>query len=173
MDTLTKILSLISVAIILYYYYDKWVKYNEELQKKTWPLRYPDCPDYWELTENGSCRNKFALGSCPELTQGLCVPNTSSSTPGTDLECRVLTKNQCGSTPIKNKSADSCEFDNNQISNDVLKNFNEETDKSLENKTEKSKQIALKRRGQWARSCNVTWEGIDKLPAPDANDGLE
>ena len=34
MDTLTKILSLISVALILHYYYNKWVKYNEELQKK-------------------------------------------------------------------------------------------------------------------------------------------
>ena len=122
MDTLTKILSLISVATILYYYYKKWVKYNEEIQKKTWPLRYPDCPDYWELTEDGSCDNKFALGECPN------EPNP--------------------------------------------KDFNENSMYTLENKTDKAKQVALKNRGVWARSCNVTWEGIDKLPAPDANDGL-
>lgn len=174
MDTLTKILSLISVAIILYYYYNKWVKYNEELQKKTWPLRYPDCPDYWELTEGGACRNKFALGSdrCADLKQGLCVPNNAETEKGTELECRALSKDQCGSTKVGNKSPQACKFDSTKVSNHVLKNFNDSL-YSLENKTDKSKQIALKNRGVWARGCDITWEGIDKLPAPDADSALE
>ena len=49
-DNITKILVLIASAGILYYYYRRWVDYNEALQKQTWPLRYPDCPDYWEKT---------------------------------------------------------------------------------------------------------------------------
>ena len=132
MDTLTKILSLISVALILYYYYDKWVKYNEELQKKTWPLRYPDCPDYWELTESGACKNKFALGSetCSELKQGLCEPNLAVSREedrGTELECRELTESKCDTARIGNKPPGACTFNANKISNHVIKNFNEDT----------------------------------------------
>lgn len=179
MDTLTKILSLISVAIILYHYYNKWVKYNEELQKKTWPLRYPDCPDYWELTEGGACRNKFALGSdaCTDLKQGLCVPNddpaVDNKNKGTELECRALSKGQCNSTKVGDKSPGACKFDTNKVSNHVIKNFNEDPIKSLENKTDKSKQDALKHRGVWARSCDITWEGIDKLAAPDATSALQ
>ena len=176
MDTLTKILSLISVALILYYYYDKWVKYNEELQKKTWPLRYPDCPDYWELTESGACKNKFALGSeiCSELKQGLCEPNpaVTKEDRGTELECRELTESQCDTARIGSKPANACTFNANKISNHVIKNFNEDTSMSLENKTDKTRELALKHRGVWARNCSVTWEGIDKLPAPDANDTL-
>lgn len=180
MDTLTKILSLISVAIILYHYYNKWVKYNKELQKKTWPLRYPDCPDYWELTENGSCRNKFALGSdCADLATnqtGACVPNSNKSNEeerGTEEECRNLTQSQCGRIKFSNKPPDACEFDPTKPVTQIVKNFNENITTSLENKTDKARLIALKRRGVWARDCNVTWEGIDKLPAPDANDGLK
>lgn len=177
MDTLTKILSLISVALILHYYYNKWVKYNEELQKKTWPLRYPDCPDYWELTESGACKNKFALGSetCSELKQGLCEPNLAVSREediGTELECRELTESQCNTARIGNKPPGACTFNANKISNHVIKNFNEDTSMSLENKTDKTRELALKHRGVWARNCSVTWEGIDKLPAPDANDTL-
>lgn len=174
MDTLTKILSLISVAIILYHYYNKWVKYNEELQKKTWPLRYPDCPDYWELTEGGACKNKFALGSdtCADLKQGLCIPNDTATDKGTELECRALSQGQCGGTKVGDKSHQACTFDPNKISNHVIKNFNEEPLKSLENKTDKSKQDALKERGVWARRCDITWEGIDKLAAPDATSAL-
>ena len=43
---------------------------------------------------------------------------------------------------------------------------------SLENKTDKTREIAFKMFLVWARNCSVTWEGIDKLPAPDANDTL-
>lgn len=65
MNSTTKIFTLISAAGILYYYYKKWVSYNEELQKQTWPLKYPSCPDYWDLTDKGLCRNKYNLGTCP------------------------------------------------------------------------------------------------------------
>ena len=70
MDSTTKILALIAAASILYYYYKKWVAYNEALQKQTWPLVYPSCPDYWEVTSDKKCKNTFNLGSCPKDSGG-------------------------------------------------------------------------------------------------------
>tara|TARA_B110000208_G_scaffold739_1_gene916 strand:- start:536 stop:880 length:345 start_codon:yes stop_codon:yes gene_type:complete len=114
MDSFTKILILVVVVILGMYYYRQYKNWKTETAKLTWPLNYPECPDYWVNMGGGICQNKFNLGNCP------VDPRTQMVDPQGEV------------------------------------NFNEDIYKGDNGKHEKCR---------WAKKCEATWEGIDKLCA--------
>ena len=171
-DNITKILVLIASAGILYYYYRRWVDYNEALQKQTWPLRYPDCPDYWEKTADGSCQNKFNLGNCPK--NGRCVPNTDVNTGGDSSnklsaeECMPMSEIPCPNKIGKNNVAGACKWDSGASAYRGVVDFstaNSNLMKIDKSSTKEQRENALHKRCRYAKDCGISWEGVEQLCA--------
>jgi len=171
-NSITKILVLISAAGILYYYYRRWVDYNEALQKQTWPLRYPDCPDYWEKTAAGSCQNKFNLGRCPK--NGRCVPNDNTATNGgsrnalSPEECMPMAEPDCNSKIGADEIANACKWDAAASAYKGVVDFSTASSNIMKidaTSTKKQRDDALYERCKYSKNCGVSWEGVEQLCA--------
>ena len=64
-DWTSVIFTIIGIVVIV-----SWimVQYNKAftkiLKSKSWPPNVNACPDYWEKTQDGKCKNIKKLGSC-------------------------------------------------------------------------------------------------------------
>lgn len=79
MDNFSKILTVVVVVGLGYYYYNQYKKFQEEQDKLTWPRHINSCPDYWVKTPEGRCRNQFNIGHCPRGSNGLPTPQGTVS----------------------------------------------------------------------------------------------
>ena len=76
MDSFAKIIYLVVILGLGYYYYTQWKKFKEEQDKAVWPPITYECPDYWTSEIRGNkkvCKNTFDLGHCPSNRNGLPI----------------------------------------------------------------------------------------------------
>ena len=76
MDTIYKILFVVLVGLLIYYYYQQYTSYTETQSTLTWPRKISECPDYFISDGKGGCKNTYNLGTCPSV-DGVLQPNAT------------------------------------------------------------------------------------------------
>jgi len=71
LDTFSIVCIVCSLIVLGVYYYMQYTKYRTEQSKLTWPRSVQKCPDYWIKSIDGTCKNIFNIGKCPQNEKGM------------------------------------------------------------------------------------------------------